>query len=115
MARDSRIAPEDRDRLLKLAYAQAAGLIAAGVVFAAMPLQIIRITARAFLGGMPPRIALAFGTMTMLSKWAWFRGQLKYYLDRARGRGLELIEYKGNSSEPPRVIPVRINLGQKAS
>ena len=80
-----------------------------------MPLQIIRISARAFFRGMPPRIALAFGTMTMLSKWAWFRGQLKYYFDRSRGRGLELIEYKRNSAEPPRVIPVRMNLGQKAS
>jgi len=83
-----------------------AGLIAAAVVLAALPLQMVRLSVKAFWGGMPPRVALAFGVMTMLSKWAWFRGQMKYRRDRAHGRGLELIEYKRNSTEPARVIPV---------
>jgi glycosyltransferase involved in cell wall biosynthesis len=89
-----------------IARGPAAAIIAAAVVFAALPLQVIRLTARALLHGMPPRLALAFASMTMLSKWAWFRGQIKYYLDRSRGRGLELIEYKRPSSDPAHVIPV---------
>jgi glycosyltransferase involved in cell wall biosynthesis len=92
-----------------------AALISAAIVFAVLPLQIIRLSSLAFLRGTPPRIAVAFGATTMLSKWAWFHGQVKYYFDRARGRGLELIEYKRNSSEPARVIPVTISLSQKTS
>jgi GT2 family glycosyltransferase len=97
-----------------MARGNTAGILCAAIVFAALPAQILRVSLKAFLRGMPPRIALAFGSMTMLSKWAWFRGQLKYLLDRSRGRGLELIEYKGGSSEQARGIPVRIDIGQKA-
>jgi glycosyltransferase involved in cell wall biosynthesis len=73
---------------------------------AILPLQILRISFKDFRAGMPPKTALANGAMTMLSKWAWFAGQMKYRRDRAKGRGLELIEYKRTSAEPARVIPV---------
>lgn len=80
--------------------------IAAAVVFAALPLQVLRLAMKSFWRGTPPAVALAFGWFTMLSKWAWFVGQVKYVRDRQRGRGLQLIEYKRKSTEPARVIPV---------
>jgi glycosyltransferase involved in cell wall biosynthesis/GT2 family glycosyltransferase len=82
------------------------GAIIAAVLFAALPLQIIRQSLRSLTQGKPPRVALAYGFFTMLSKWAWFVGQVKYVRDRRRGRGLQLIEYKRNSTGPTRAIPV---------
>ena len=82
------------------------GRIAAAIVFAALPVQVLRLSVKSFLRGTPPRVALAFGWFTMLSKWAWFVGQVKYVLDRWHGKGLQLIEYKRKSSGPARVIPV---------
>jgi hypothetical protein len=67
---------------------------------------MIRIALRAFVQGAPPPTALMLGIMTMLSKWAWFQGQLKYRLDRRRGRGLQLIEYKREKNDTAPVIPI---------
>jgi len=83
-----------------------AAMLAALIVFAALPMQMIRIALRAFLQGTPPPTALMLGIMTMLSKWAWFQGQLKYRLDRRRGRGLQLIEYKRENNDTAPVIPI---------
>jgi GT2 family glycosyltransferase len=82
------------------------GAIIAAIVFAALPLQIARQSLRSFAQGKPPRVALAYGFFTVLSKWAWFVGQVKYVRDRQRGRGLQLIEYKRKSTGPTRAIPV---------
>ncbi len=70
------------------------GLEAAAIIFFAMPAQILRLTAKCFARGVRPRTALAYGALTMLGKWAWFLGQMKYRSDRARGERSRLIEYK---------------------
>jgi cellulose synthase/poly-beta-1,6-N-acetylglucosamine synthase-like glycosyltransferase len=70
------------------------GLVAAILVFLALPLQIARLSARALARGVRPRTALAYGALTMLSKWAWFQGQMQYRRDRMQGKKLRLIEYK---------------------
>jgi hypothetical protein len=87
-------------------HGKSAGIWAALAVFAVLPLQMLRVSLKAFAGGLPPTISLVLGVMTMLSKWAWFQGQLKYRLDRFRGRGLQLIEYKRKGGDAAPVIPI---------
>lgn len=43
---------------------------------------------------LPARIALAFGVLNMISKFAELTGLVKFHLRRLRGRESELIEYK---------------------
>jgi glycosyltransferase involved in cell wall biosynthesis len=76
-----------------------AGAIAAIIVFLALPLQILRLSIKAFARGVRPRTALAYGALTMLAKWAWFRGQLQYRRGLARGERAQLIEYKQPSPQ----------------
>jgi glycosyltransferase involved in cell wall biosynthesis len=81
--------------LIGLAFGgRPAGFAAAGVVFAALPLQIARLSARTFFQGARPRTALAYGTLTMLAKWAWFFGQLQYRRQQLRGPRMQPMEYK---------------------
>jgi glycosyltransferase involved in cell wall biosynthesis/GT2 family glycosyltransferase len=82
------------------------GAILAAIVFAALPLQVARQSLKSLAQGKAPRVALAYGFFTMLSKWAWFVGQIKYVRDRWRGHGLQLIEYKRQPAEKTRAIPV---------
>ena len=73
-----------------IAAASVAGLAALAPVAQAM--RIAR-GARKRVGSLGD--ALAFGALTMVGKWAEIAGQGNYYRDRARGRGVRLIEYKG--------------------
>jgi glycosyltransferase involved in cell wall biosynthesis len=85
-----------------------AGLIshvAGWIVLLILPLQIARLSARAFLRGVPPRVALASGVLTMLSKWAWFAGQMRYRREQWAGKSPQLIEYK--QPPPPPVEAMR--------
>jgi hypothetical protein len=70
------------------------GLEAAAIIFLVMPAQILRLAAKCFARGVRPRTALAYGALTMIGKWAWFHGQMKYRRDRARGERSQLIDYK---------------------
>ena len=70
------------------------GLIAVGLVALSMPLQVLRLAAKVRDRVDGPRTALAYGTLTMVAKWADLAGQVGYALDRRRGRMARLIEYK---------------------
>ena len=50
---------------------------AAVVVALALPLQILRLSFAALRRGKSPATALAYGTLTMIGKWAWFVGQMR--------------------------------------
>jgi glycosyltransferase involved in cell wall biosynthesis/GT2 family glycosyltransferase len=80
-----------------------AGEIAAMILLLAMPLQIARLSAKAFMRGVRPRTALAYGALTMVSKWAWFQGQMQYRRDRMRGVRSRSIEYKQPAPQPVKV------------
>jgi GT2 family glycosyltransferase len=82
----------------------AVGLIAVGLVALSMPLQVLRLAVKVRDRVDGPRTALAYGTLTMVAKWADLTGQVGYALDRRRGRMARLIEYKrvdeGNEAPP---------------
>jgi hypothetical protein len=79
---------------------------AAGLIALVMPLQILRLAmkVRRRVDGLPT--ALAYGTLTMVAKWADLAGQAGYWLDRRRGKMARLIEYKrvGEAAEVARDV-----------
>jgi glycosyltransferase involved in cell wall biosynthesis len=68
--------------------------LAAAIVFAAAPLQIIRSAIKARPRAGSWRVAMAAGVLTLISKWANYAGQRRYVQDRAAGRNTRLIDYK---------------------
>jgi GT2 family glycosyltransferase len=71
-----------------------------------LPAQAVRIAwkMRERAGGLKP--ALAYGALTVLSKWLHMAGQFTYFRDRMAGRHARLIEYKSTprrSTEEGRV------------
>jgi glycosyltransferase involved in cell wall biosynthesis len=72
-------------------------VVAGGIVLLAIPVQIARLALSALRRGRSPRTALQYGILTMVGKWAWLVGQMRYRRDRAAGKGIELVEYKGPS------------------
>ncbi len=60
----------------------------------AAPAQALRVAVRnrSRVGG--ARVALAYGVLSVVGKWAQMAGQLTYLWDRARGKHARLIEYK---------------------
>jgi GT2 family glycosyltransferase len=72
----------------------AAAWPAAGLLAAVLPAQAVRVAVknRARAGG--AREALAYGALTVVSKWLQAAGQLLYLRDRLAGRHARLIEYK---------------------
>lgn len=73
------------------------GSAAALAVLALVPLQALRLAARA-AGRLPLSTSLAYGFMTMVSKWAQLHGQVKRSLELARGRSARVVEHR---SPPP--------------
>ena len=71
-----------------------AGWSAAALLAAILPAQAARIAVknRGRAGSLPA--ALAYGGLTVLSKWFQLAGQLLYLRDRLAGRHARLIEYK---------------------
>jgi len=67
---------------------------AAVIVALALPVKMLRLAFSAFRRGKSPTTALAYGVLTMIGKWPWFVGQLRYRRDRATGKTGRLIEYK---------------------
>jgi GT2 family glycosyltransferase len=70
------------------------GLGMAGILFSALPLQIVRIASRVRKRVPDWRAALAYGFLTMIGKWANYRGQVRYRRDRRAGKNTRMIEYK---------------------
>jgi glycosyltransferase involved in cell wall biosynthesis len=70
------------------------GLAMAGVLLAALPLQMLRVAFRIRKRVPDWRTALAYGFLTMIGKWANWVGQVRYRRDRKAGRNTRLIEYK---------------------
>ena len=80
--------------------ALAAAMLSGGMVFLALPLQMLK-TAQ----GIRPRAAswreaLAYGALTMIGKWANVVGQQQYRRDRAAGRLARMIDYKATTPPP---------------
>ena len=65
-----------------------------GVAAAVLPLQMIRLAFKARRRARDAKIALAYGVLIMIGKWANVIGQRQYRRDRAAGRNTRLIEYK---------------------
>lgn len=76
------------------AFGPVPGLIVAAALASLPAIQALRIglAARRRLGDL--RLALAFGALSMMGKWAEIAGQADYYRGRSSGRNVRLIEYK---------------------
>lgn len=74
-----------------------AGLIAL-LIGALYPAQIARISLRKWCSGAPSKFALQYGIWMIIGKFALFGGVLRYYIKRARGGPVQLIEYKGGAA-----------------
>jgi GT2 family glycosyltransferase len=70
------------------------GLGMAVILFSALPLQMIRVALRVRRRVPDWRTALAYGFLTMIGKWANYRGQVQYRRDRRAGKNTRMIEYK---------------------
>ena len=79
-----------------LAFGPRWGAITAAVLILTLPLQMLRIALRARHRSGSFKDAIAYGILTMLSKWADVAGQISYRRDRKAGRIARMIEYKGN-------------------
>lgn len=66
---------------------------------AVLPLQMIRVAFMKRACGL--RIALSYGVLTMLGKWAFYQGQRQYWNDRAAGKLTRDIDYKMSAAPPP--------------
>lgn len=82
------------------------GLVMALALFSLWPLQMARICLRTLKQGHPFRVAIAYAFFTMISFWPQMLGHLQLVVDRFKGRGIRLIEYKS----PPK-FSQRENLG----
>jgi len=72
------------------------GAITFAILVLTLPLQMLRIAKRVRKQAGSSGDAIAYGILTMLSKWADVSGQLSYRRDRKAGRIARMIEYKGN-------------------
>jgi hypothetical protein len=66
-------------------------------IFLILPLQMLRVAIGARKRAPDLRTALAYGFLTMIGKWANWRGQVRYRRDRKAGKNTRLIEYKAAS------------------
>jgi len=77
-----------------LRFGTESATIAAGILLLAFPVQALRIAARVRPRTRSWRDAIAYGTFTLIGKWAHVRGQRQYLRDRAAGSNTRSIEYK---------------------
>ena len=71
------------------------GVITVAILLLTLPLQMLRVAVRTRKRTKSFSDAIAYGILTMLSKWADVAGQLSYLGDRRAGRIARMIEYKG--------------------
>jgi glycosyltransferase involved in cell wall biosynthesis len=89
-----------------------AGWSAAALLLAALPAQAARVAWKNRDRAGSARAALAYGALTVLSKWVQLYGQGLYYRDRLAGRHARLIEYKRPATDRAgRRVPVRGGTG----
>ena len=88
------------------------GLGIAAILFSALPLQIVRIAARARRRVPDWRTAFAYGFLTMSGKWANYRGQMQYRRDRKAGKNTRMIEYKQPARMTQALTPSPSGRGQ---
>ena len=72
----------------------ARGALAAAVVALMLPAQVLRLAIGARARARSFSDALAYGSLTMMGKWANLLGELQYRRDRSAGRITRQIEYK---------------------
>ncbi len=70
------------------------GWICVGLITAAWPMQAARLTWSMLGRGRGIKASIAYGFFTMLGKWGWLAGQMRYRRDRAAGKLARMIEYK---------------------
>jgi hypothetical protein len=80
------------------------GAITAALLMLTLPLQMLRIALRTHKRAGSFGDAVAYGILTMLSKWADVVGQFAYRRDRKAGRISRMIEYKGNNGAVARAV-----------
>jgi glycosyltransferase involved in cell wall biosynthesis len=69
-------------------------MLAAVLLLALWPMQLLRIALNTARRGLPPKVALAYAWLTMISYCPQLLGQARYVLDRRAARSAQLIEYK---------------------
>lgn len=75
------------------------GIAAALLMVLTLPAQVLRMAWKHRHGLPDVRVALSYGTLTMIAKWAHLVGHLVYLHDQARGRPVRLIEHKRPSPQ----------------
>jgi cellulose synthase/poly-beta-1,6-N-acetylglucosamine synthase-like glycosyltransferase len=83
-----------------LAVSTSVGVLAASVAALVLPAQMVRLALRARTRGGGAKVALAYGVMTMLSKWGAAVGQMRYLADVRAGRKASPVEETGTSWVP---------------
>lgn len=79
---------------LGLVLGPAAAAIGGLIIAAAVPLQVVRLAIESHPRTRNWRTAVAYGLLTIISKWANLVGQAQYLRDVVSGRSARLIEYK---------------------
>jgi glycosyltransferase involved in cell wall biosynthesis len=74
------------------------GAIAATILVLAWPAQMLRVAMKARRRTRTFSDAIAYGFLTMVSKWANLAGEIQYRRDRRGGKHARLIEYKQQSA-----------------
>jgi glycosyltransferase involved in cell wall biosynthesis len=74
-------------------------VMAVALVITLLPMQVLRLALRCWRDGADGRVAMAYGALTMIAKWASLTGQWKYVRDRRTGRHARLIEYRAECTE----------------
>lgn len=70
------------------------GVLVAAAILAVVPLQAARIALRTRRKGRSWGVAIVYGLLTMLGKFAQLQGQMRYASDLARGRGALIVEHR---------------------
>lgn len=78
-----------------LAFGWRWGIFAAGIVALALPAQMVRLALKMRHRLPQGSDTMAYGILTMLGKFAYLAGEVRYRRDRKAGVNTRLIEYKG--------------------
>jgi len=84
--------------LLRVYFGGLASVVGVAIVMLILPLQILRVSRAGKKQGLKSSDALAYGALTIVSKWAHSWGHLRYWFDRCRGTLSSTISFKDHSS-----------------
>jgi glycosyltransferase involved in cell wall biosynthesis len=71
-----------------------AGAVAVGMMIGLWTLQALRIGRQGYRRGLAFGDSLAYGCLTMISKWAELKGHSRWITEKLAGREIEPVEYK---------------------